>query len=544
MSVCSPVLLNITDSCGCNLTRANLTTYTAAEAEALDYKEVDMLRVLATVKEGRLCGVKERPLVDLFLSRMKPKQQTRTGENGKQSIVAPFYELPSPGVINANYFKITAGAAHATANYWTLTIANSDSEWATALPAIERYFQAGNYIGIHYKDATNVGRTIQMKVISSANAGASATVVVEAPYTLAQWNLLTAAQKAVYNPEHGLVVMLANSVSDRESWCANKPSNISWKWRVGWWQTSRFTHCYDEEYVKALSAPLLGDFFRKFRMLPLAQQRRQQLNLWEKEWINSIFWGDIINPNQTTTGYRNLPQVVDVADEDCVLEYKSNSVGIIPQLAECSRVVDFSGGPLDMDEILADLQSLARYRGEMTGQDITRIEAMTDQVTLNNLRYKAISYLKARYGDASIQLYYTPGQQLKFDATGRVMWRYEVFLFPDSGLELAVLTDQAFDDHLAAMPTADKSAARFFMLIDWSDIDVFLGGAKSVQRKTNEMDDLYRCVISPNIRHYNLESKTWSVFVNDPNRSLVYKNFSAECPTWTYTPCQEYPAGQ
>lgn len=545
LDACNPVLLEIDDSCGCAVTKATLKAVSPEDLNSDDWKETGIARVYASVKEGRLCGVQEKPLIDLFLSRLKPKKRGNLGESGQASLIAPYFLEPSPAVINANYFLIGAGAAvQASARQWSLTITNSESEWATDLPAIERYFLPGQYVVIHYTDANGIGRTITPKVISAVNADIvgthQATVVVEANYTLAGFNALDAADQAVFQPTHGVVQLLANSVSDRESWCHNKPSNINWKWRDFWWQTIRNTHCVNDEYIKALQAPLLSDYFRKFRSLPLAQQRKQHQALAEKEFFNTVFFGDRINENQTVQTYTDLEKVYDPADADCVIELKANTIGVLPQLSACSRVVDFGGGALDMDEILTNLKTLARYRGEATGANIVRIEAMTDQATLAGLRYKFISYLKDKYGITDINIFYQPGQKVTYTLTGRVIWNYDLFMFLDDGLELAVITDFAFDDHLRAFPTADKSAGRYFFILDWSDIDIYLAGAKSVTRQTNVADDLYKCVIDPVVTRYLLESKTIATCVHDPNRHLVYKNFSANCPKLTATVCTEY----
>lgn len=546
---CNPVLIDMDESCGCTITKATLKALSPEDLNSDDWKETGIASVYAQTKEGRLCGVQEKSLVDLFISRLKPKARGNLGEAGGQSLIAPYFLEPSPAVINANYFEIESGAANqgGATNTWTITVKNSASAWATNLPKLERYFLPGQYLAIHFKDANNVGRTITPKIISATNADAGgvnkATVVIAANLTVAGFNALGGAAQAVYQPTHGVVQLMANSVLDRESWCYNKPSNANWKWRDYWWQTIRNTHCINDEYLKALSAPLTSDYFKKFRILPLAKQRMQHKALEEKMLINTLFWGDVISEKQTVATYDDLEGVSDVGDVEgssCVYEYKSNTIGVIPQLTACSRVVDFSAGALDMDEILADLKVLARYRGEATGQNIVRIEVMTDQGTLAALRYKMIAYLKAKYGIDNINMFYKPGEKMTYSLTGRVMFNYDLFLFLDDGLELAVMTDYAFDDHLRAFPTADKSAGRYFMILDWSDIDVYLAKSRSVTRQTNVADALYNCVIDPNVTRYQLESKTISVCVHDPNRHLIYKNFTANCPILTPETCTEY----
>lgn len=541
----SPVLIDMPDTCGCAVTKCTLQEVTPETLDSEDWRESGLDRVYAQMKEARAVGVQEHTLTDLFLSRMKPKAQGKLGENMGQSWVAPYWLEPSPGVINENYFQIESGHAHPLiANRWHIVVKQSPSAWATDIPALERYFLAGHYAAIHFVDANGVGRTIRPQIISATNADAGgvhkAEVVIEANETLAGFAALTAAEQAVFQPTGGALQILGNSVADSQSWCHNKPSNIAWKWRDFWWQTLRNTYCVNDEYIKALNDPHLSEYFKKFRSLPLAQRRRQEQAMAEREFYNTIFWGDKMNELQTVENFRQMTPLYDPADLDCCIGYPSNTVGIVAQLAACNRVIDFSGGPLDMDEIMANVMTLARWRGQATGTDITRVEAWTDRATLNNIRFKWIPYIKNMYGFDAINIVYQPGQKMVYDLTGRIMFRFDVFTFLNIGIELAIITDVAFDDYLLNFPAGHENAGRYFMLLDWSDIDIFLAKAKSVNRTNNLADDLYKCVIDPIVTRYLLESKTISVAVHDPNRHLIYKNFSTNCPILTPTPCTEY----
>ena len=74
---------------------------------------------------------------------------------------------------------------------------------------------------------------------------------------------------------------------------------------------------------------------------------------------------------------------------------------------------------------------------------------------------------------------------------------------------------------------------RAIWAIDWTDVRLGIASTKSVQRKTNEADDLYNCIIKANIRHYMLTSTQWTVEIEDPNRHFVFRNFTAAAPTLT-----------
>jgi hypothetical protein len=66
-----------------------------------------------------------------------------------------------------------------------------------------------------------------------------------------------------------------------------------------------------------------------------------------------------------------------------------------------------------------------------------------------------------------------------------------------------------------------------------------VAGSKQVTRKNPDpaTSDLYKCVITPNIRTYDLRSKMWTVMVDRPNRHLIYHNFASGCPRVTIPNC-------
>lgn len=542
---CTPRLIQVDDSCGCTLTRANIRAMTPQDFEDQGFKEVYMDRVIAQTKEARMTGVLERSMTDLLLSRTAPIRAVNLGQAANQSIIAPFIMIPQRHNVNANYFVVQDGAATSgagsggiPASAWDLTVINEGSQFASPLVGLEKYFLPGNYITVLYKDATTgVGRTVQFRIINSVNANSGgvekARLTVEPPYTTAGWVALSGADQAVFQPTHGLLVPLSNSVSNYESWCYQRVAENTVKLLTYWLQTIRETHCYNDEYLKALNAPLTSEYFKKFRQLPLAQQRKRLAYLSERDYYNTLFYGREINEKQTVETYRDLPQVVDPANPNCVLEYKANTLGFWRQLEQCGRVTDFQGGVLDLDTVKSLLYGLKRNREIDSGQ-IRRIDAMTDRFTRADILDIMIDYYKDKYGMDTTR-FYKVGEQIKFENV--VMWDYDVYQFPDEGVELSVIEDPYFDDHLAAFATADKSRGRALWLIDWSDVQVGLAGTASAARQTNLADNLYNCVITPNVNHYQLNSKTVAAMLQDPNRHAIFFNFSDACPKLTVSNC-------
>lgn len=541
---CNPRLITVDSSCGCTLTRASITGMTPAAFENLGTLEIDAARLIAQEKELRKTGVPQRALKDLLMSRMVGLDKKNIGSN-RQSIIMPYEMRVQQHNVNSNYWTVTAGVAGAGTHpgSWKLTLQNANGDFATSLVDLEKYFLAGKYLVVMTKNlTTGVSYKLQFKVISAVNADSGgvekADVTVEPPYTTAYYNAtLTTDQKNVYKPTAGVAINLANSISNYEDYCLQYPAENTRKLRAFWRQTIRDTWCYTDAYLEALNAPLTSDYWKKFRTLPLAEQRKRQGMQEERDLFNTIFYGEPINEKQTPDTYTQLPTVEDPNFEDaCVLEYKANTEGIRYQLSRCGKVIDMQGAALDID-LLRELGYVLKRNREINSGEINRLDVFTDRFTFGLIRSVMIRYYKAKYGVDTTR-FYTPKQSLSFQ--NQVLWDYDIFEFPEDGFELAVFRDSYFDDHLAAFPDQIKSAGRQLWVIDWSDIEVGIGDTRSVTRHDPDpaTNALYKCRIQANITHYQLHSKVLQVAVVDPNRHLIFENYSDECPGITYETCE------
>lgn len=557
-SQCSPRVISVSESCGCTLTRASITGITPAAFEALGTQEIDFHRLIGQAAEAKMIGVPERPLRDLLMSNIKNIK----GALGKepvqnQSVILPYIYRTQKTNVNSNYFSIESGVAptdagigSVPAHAWNLKVNTGPSPFKSPLQNLEKYFLPGQTIFVLTLEdptGTKIARTLQYQIIRAVNADSGgvskATVTVVPNYTAGGFSALTSGEKAVYHPTTigGTVLVGANSVSDYESWCNNEPAENNRKLLTYFIQTSRETLCYNDEYLKALNAAYTSEYFKKFRELPLAEQNRLQRAQSERKWLNSVFYGQRINELQAPETYTSLPQVTDIEDPSCVYEYKANALGVRTQLGDCSRITDSQGAALDLDFVFEMLYNLKRNR-EITGGSIQTIDAMTDRLTADTIRQLMSGYYKAKYGVDTTR-YYTVGQQLKFD--NQVLFNYDLYQVPEVGIELAVFNDAYFNDHLAAFTdgtsgTTDvKSRGRKLWLLDWSDISIGIAGTNSVKRNYPDptTNALYKCVITPNVKHYELRSTKWTVMVEDPNRHAIVENFSDACPTLTVAAC-------
>lgn len=543
---CSTPLFTFPDSCGCSLTRASIQAITPTDIENMANKEYDVARIVMKSAEARMLGVVEPSLFDLLNSRLKP----RSGGPNNGSIIAPFEMIPQRSRINVTAFQIQsavattgAGTGGIPASAWDVTVIINPSPWASAVPNLERYFKAGNYVNVRYVDSANGNVTrnlifaIYGNAVNADSGGVSKARVTLVPnVTDTRWGTLTNGEKAILHPTHGNLVTMANSVSDYESWCHNSTSDMSLGLRIAWRQTSRFTHCYSSEYQEALKAPNVNAYWNSFKVQQIAEQRKQQLAAEAREWLNTLVFGDQINETQAVATYTNLPRVYDPANPSCHLEYKSNTLGVHRQLVDCGRVIDSAGGALDMDVVLDASYTLMRHRRSAGKANYDRVEYMTDRFTRGKIFTLMAGYYKAKYGITTLTGYAKIGEKMTFN--GMVAWTYDEYELPELGFTLVIIGDEFFNDHLLTYASADKSAGRHMLSIDWSDIDVWLYGTSSVERKTNELDNLYNCVIKIPTSRYFLQSKTFAVFVPDPNQHVWFTGFADTCPTMdAVTPC-------
>ena len=555
-SQCSPRIVSVSESCGCTLTRASITGMTPAEFEALGTKEIDYHNLIAQAAEAKMIGVPERPLRDLLMSNVKNiKGALSKVPVQNQSVILPYFYRTQRSVVNSNYFSIEAGVAHPTAgaggvpaHAWNVTVNTGPSVFKSDLQSIEKYFLPGQTVFVLTLTdpaGAKISRTLQFEIFDSVNADAGgvakATITLVPNYTAGGFAALGALEQAVYQPTFGTVLVGANSVSDYESWCNNEPAENNNKLLTYWTQTSRETFCYNDEYKKALEAAYTSGYFKKFRELPLAEQNRMQKAQSERKWLNSVFYGQRINEKQLPNSYTDLPQVVDPEDGNCVYEYKANALGIRTQLGDCSRITDMQGAALDLDFVFEMLYNIKRNR-EATGGSIDVIDGMTDRLTADLIRQIMSGYYLKKYGVSSNR-YFTAGEQLKFD--NQVLFNYDKYQIPEVGVEFAVFHDPYFNDHLAAYTdgsngsTDIRSRGRKLWMLDWSDISIGLAGTNSVDRTYPDpnANKLYSCVITPNVKHYQLRSTKWTVMVEAPQRHAIIENFSDACPALTVSGC-------
>lgn len=538
-------------SCGCTLSRMSITGLTPQDILDLANKEINLTNLILQAKEAKMLGVPERGLSALLkgtIRDIKSGLKIDTTMN-EQSIIMPFIQRTQSSFINDNYFSIvsatpTPGAGTGTIKFssWDITLGLGSSWLKTDLDKLELSFVPGSTLIVHTWDsvATKNAVTNQFEIISAVNADVGAThqakVTVVPNITDTAYNLLTDAERRLYHPTFGYAQTGANNVDDRESYCNSQRADMSKKIVLNWIQTVRTSICTQQSYEEVLNAILGGkvnDYLKGFKYLSLANQEKVKLARAEKEWMNSIMFGQAINGNQNITDWRSLPAVLDPNDTTCQLGVKANALGFFTILNNCNRVVDLAGAALDLDFIFAELYKLRRTR-EAEGDSVPIIDSLTDRYTSATIYESMQKYYKARYGIDTTR-YANINQEITHD--GFIMFNYNVYDIPDAATKWLVATDDYFNDLIDAAPAKAigwdfKTRARALVFIDWSDAFVGVLDTKAVTRKNPDPATaaIYKCVIEPNVNTYQLRSKTFTPVMDRPGRHLWIYNFSGACP--------------
>jgi hypothetical protein len=553
---CAGRLIEVSKSNGCSLTAATVRPWTPEDLEANALKEVGYDMEYDRLQEARLAGYRESTLTELVMSRVTNVKSLvqRRPVKGNKSMVYPFIQMTQRRNVNIQYWRVTAGAANPNAGVgtvhpgaWDLTVSNHTGTFASALTNIHNYFLPGRSLFVDYKASDNVSVHAAYKILAAATTGGVTKVTVEPNITPDGWAALAAGDKLKFqiggagggNAEAGAGCYLgANSVSDYESYkemdtAINNLSLLSFPM-----QTSRIMWEYTDQWLKMLNNPLMGTYFKKFWQLDEAEQRRQHQKLFDDSLMHSVFFGQKINEHQDALNdnWQNLPLVVDPANSNCELEFKTNVEGIQTQLINCGRFLDMQGAALDFSDLFNRLYLIKRAR-EADSQNVEEIDIMTDRTTAGLIQKMMTDFYQKYYKQVD-QNYHRAGDVVDESFNRKIkVFNYRQYDIPQEfgGYRMNVFTHAYFDDRVSAF--GGNSAHRMLWIIDWTDIFMGIVGTNQRMTQTNELDEVYRYVININKKHVMNSSIKWALIMQDPNRHLIVRNFATTCPTLTFAGC-------
>lgn len=565
---CGPRIFSPSDTCDGSLSSFDIQGLTPATIEGLlADKAIDEAFIYRQIMTARISGARENSLMDLMMSRISSVkgEMTKTSIGPNKSFFLPYIMREQEDNINVNAFQIEAGVDNPLAGQTVngvyhpthsrlITVRGSNSQFYTEVTKINRYFLPEEYAVVLNTTAGGVATTEPFfKIIDAeefVDGGDPLTpkafVVVVPNLTEAGFIALGGPEQDAYRVERGVIMLGVNSISDYESWCHQQPSESSNRLIAHWMQTSRYTHCYDDitsEYLKRIMDGKVNPFLQKFRELPLSEQNRKQYAVYERKLMNSFWYGQAIDENQTVEDYRGLPAITDPRKPDTFIEYKSNALGVKTQLRACNRIVDGNNAPLDMNFLEESLYNLKRFR-EAEGGNVESIDCFTDRFTASRLRSLMANVYKARYGQAW-ETHFKPAEQIKFGQ--QVMFNYQSYAFDEAGVMLNVYVHPFFSDfklHFSSTGDPDlASRGNQLIMVDWTDIEWGVSGTASKTTKfpNVDADEDFQCRIKANIETVEMQSMQWSPIIEDPKRHMIFENFSDECPEMRVSPCPVTP---
>jgi hypothetical protein len=608
---CSVAISNSYDTCG-TITRSNIAYATPSGLldifkDSDDYR--DMQSMMTSNMELKACGLKTYGLYDWLMSSARPVGALVNQKKiqGTDSIMEPFILATQKSIINSDHWAVIRGWTKSeyedavvggteSAEYplsstntgvltygmksdgsgepvgYVLRLAHRDG-----LDASAAWFVPGATLHVFGRKTDGTAQRAAYVIAASApNLAFGSTLVNQ--YTDVAVTLMTGGVAGVDSPGNaadsgtGIAVIGVNNVSDYESWCHNRPALNPNRVVPFWTQTSRYTLCVDEFY-KEWFAKLTANnpYFARFGDVTLAERNRQLGSMWQKEWMNSFFWGKRISSNQSLANWTSLgtqfahfdSTFSGVAKTDglttgTVVSRKANAVGVYDQLYACGRVKDLKGQKLNLAELFNELYTLYRTRSN-SGRPADSIDVYTDSKTASLIQIAMVKYYGARTqidGSTSGMRINYEVKDGKIDKLGFRVRSYEL-LYPQ-GVTLNIITDNFFDDFVSATSTEqtavvdgianppDASAAtdrisstgRFLMILDLGG-GIYPGivGSNRKVHTVGALEDLakidtgYGCVMRSPTKEITLNSVTWTAVVECPDDNLIIENFTDDEPS-------------
>lgn len=553
---CTVVVSNNFDTHG-TITRASVAHLTPTDLENLFRPNglfADMDSWFRTAFEMKACGIKVNGMYDWVMSSQRNMGSLLSYEKVDRgpSLLKPFILGRQDSVVNKEFWAVSAGQANSA---YTALVTGPLTTADKALGAAnDRVIRVVSRYGIDLdakwfvdKDRVHIfGRIAGQTVIGQWKVLA-AEVAADFSYVDVLITSENAGSATPYDPTPTSGVLLAggNNVNDYESWCQNRPTLDPRKRVPFWFQTMRRGRRVDSEYKKVFERLMeSNEYFRQFGDLDLAERNRQDEEMWQRNWLNSFFYGKKISANQTLSLWQNLEQIltvtggsVDPGTGGKIIAYRANMVGVFEQLLACDRVRDLQNQSLNLYELFKEIYNIMRAR-KSQGKVVDTIDIFTDNQTAADFESAMIAYYKKEYGDIVRIVIEEGSNELGF------YWRKYKVKFP-AGLSIAIVTHEFFDDILNAFTTENIDSAGRMMLI----LDIGKPGPKggtiypgmiATNRKVRTLgeieqlariDPTFACTMENITEEITLISETCTAVVECPANSVWIMGVASGPPT-------------
>lgn len=552
-SKCSAAL-GVTASRCDGITEAEIAVTTTADLKNL-YQEGDKWRLIGMLLEadfiGKSCQTRVNGMYDWLQSiskRVGPKRMSLSQINSGLWELYPFVKMERKGIINNEFWTVTAGATHsgntpagatpsgvAGATY-TVVVQSQNG-----IPADQRWFPPK--LRVEISSVSSFGTHSQTEYVVVATEPLTPTTV---RLYLADQNggsFLESSKRTP--PTTGLLVRGTPNVSDYEYYCPEIPG-LNTKQLIPFWiETTRWSYRICELMEKYLAAIRKNNpFFREFGDIESVELNKQIQQDFERREAWSFFFNKPISANQTLASYDQLLPIT-IQDGTViknpyggkVIGRRAAATGIYEQHAECGRVFDLQGNTLNLVEWFQAIYQMLRVR-EAIGTQTDFVEVWTDDNYAMLLQQGIFNYFTAKT-NGTFRVTYDICNTTCKNAPFGFKWRSFMLDFPP--VELRIVTHSFFNDLSAGLLSAGgaalQTAGRVMWMIDWNVNYQMIFDSNSVMLTQGDLNRLaevdfasYGCVMKLPRDRQKLMSKTYTNVVECPAASMFLENMSMTVP--------------
>jgi hypothetical protein len=507
---CTPAYGLGSNVCG-GLTTMNISATTLNDLTSIYQDPNGKFRILGALIEsdfmGRACQIRQNSLYDYLMATARSWGTGKINTNKRNGMldVVPFVEMGRKGFINNNYWNVRNGATNGnpsgvkspnlTATYqWSAQVSSQ-----TGIPADLRWFPLK--MELYVSGVSNGGSMVRTQyTIVDANYNPGDLFVTVYCQTRNTASYLAGAK--VSDVVSGIASRGVPNVNDYEAYCAQVPGLNTNQRAFYWIQDTRWSICNDEMTEKYLDELRKNNpMFAEFGDVPSVELNKQVLEDFQRRHVNSFLFNKPL-PNQTPSAWDQL-EVINGLDGTNISNYlylpgvqgrqvarRANAVGVYEQLAECGRVYDLQGQPLNLPELFQNIYTMHRVR-EDNQIEASIIECVTDTTFALTFRQGMFRYLQSRFeGAFRVTADYKDFTEDKESPMGFKFSDYKLD-YP-VGVTLRIVTHRAFDDlvsaHRAHPDGSLETAGRFLLFLDWGkSVYQAVIQSNSVQLQTGDL---------------------------------------------------------
>lgn len=554
-SKCAPLSRTGIDSCS-GLTLCNLSPTTADELEEIYKDSSGRWRIMGALLEtdimAKACQIEENPLYAFIRAYAQDWGSAALGRqlSGDRSTieVMPFIKVTRKNLINNSYWKWTKNGDSGTSPGGVTYDIRGTAESLTSIPADVAWFP--DKLVVHISGRTGAGSSTktQWLVVDQASAAGNKVTL----YLRSQNAGSSFPGSKLETPSSGVLMRGVNNISPYESHCDQIPRLNTTSDYLAFVQHTRWSLCNDELTQKFKQHLLEGNpLYRKYYDVPEAEYNKQLLGDFQNRLVHQFLWGKPL-PKQNESEWPELEVIESMTDgltgdflylqgiEGRCVGRRAQVEGVYEQLNRCGRVYDLQGDVLNWPEFQDALYDLYRQRKSSGTPNPELIEAVVDSAFRVQFIQGLIRYMKMRYED-TLRFTQAIGNQTKTN----LGFTYQDFTLDyPAGVTLRVVSHIAFDDYVSAHKRAGgdtlATAARWLLLLDWSNIHMINIASDTVELRTGDIKDVAKInsdafcrmkLPAKSIKHY---AQLWTAVVKCPATSLWYENFAFEVPEHQY----------